>query len=79
MATPASQNVEAVGVTDEMTEALQAGTAHARAFYAGGRSTLIDRISQGEWESWDGADELALVSDPDETSLNDPSDRDLAA
>jgi hypothetical protein len=79
MATPASQNVDAVGVTDEMTEALQAGTAHARAFYAGGRSTLIDQISQGEWDSSDGADELALVSDPDGISLDDQSDRDLAA
>lgn len=79
MATPASQNVEAVGVTDEMTEALQAGISHARAYYADGRSTLIDQISQADWDSWDGADELALVSDPDGIVLDDHSECDLAA
>jgi hypothetical protein len=79
MATPASQNVKAVGVTDEMTEALQAGMSHARTFYADGRSTLIDQISQEDWDSWDGSDELALVSDPDGLSLDDHSDCDLAA
>lgn len=79
MATPVSQSVEAVGVTDEMTEALEAGMAHAAAFYAHGQVTLIDEISQEEWDAWDGSDELALVSDPDGLVLEDQSDCDLAA
>jgi hypothetical protein len=62
-----------------MTAALQAGADHARAFYASGRTTLIDQISQNDWESWDGSDEIALVSDPDGIDLPDDADCDLAA
>ena len=79
MATPVSQNSEMVGVRDEMTEALEAGIARATSFYASGQNTLIDQISQDEWDSWAATDERALVSDPDGLVLDDRSDCDLAA
>lgn len=79
MATLASQNSEMVGVRDEMTQALEAGIAHAASFYASGQNTLIDQMSQDDWDSWAAADERALVSDPDGVDLDDRSDCDLAA
>lgn len=69
----------AVEVRDEMTAALEAGVAHAAAFYSTGRSTLIDQISQDAWDMWDGSDELALVFDPDGIDLSDDAHCDLAA
>lgn len=74
-----TQAHEAVEVSDEMVAALEAGTARACAFYEGGRSTLIDQLSQDAWESWDAADEMALVADSDDVELPDEVDVELAA
>ncbi|MEA1834021.1 hypothetical protein U8607_18185 [Methylobacterium durans] len=79
MATIATEAPKAVEVRDEMTAALEAGAAHAAAFYASGRNTLVDQLSQEAWEAWDGSDELALVFDPDGIDLPDDADCDLAA
>ena len=79
MATSGSQNSEIVGVRDEMTEALEAGIARATDFYASGQNTLIDQISQDDWDGWDAGSERALVSDPDGLILDDRSERELAA
>ncbi len=79
MAMTATKAVEAVEVSDEMTLAIEAGDAHARAFYASGRNTLIDQISLEAWDAWDGSDEIALVFDPDGVDLADHDDCDLAA
>ena len=79
MATDAPKPAASIAVRDEMTAALDAGFAHAAAFYAAGRDTLIDRIAQDEWTAWDGRDEMALVTDPDGVDLTDEMVRDLAA
>ena len=79
MMAEASTAFQAVEVSDELTTALQAGVDHAHAFYASARGTLIDQISQEDWESWDGSEEMALVSDPDGIDLPYDADRDLAA
>lgn len=79
MAMTATKAQEAVAVSDEMTAALEAGIAHAARFYASGRNTLVDQISQEAWDAWDGSDELALVYDPDGLDLPDDVDCDLAA
>ncbi len=79
MATPATKAREAVEVSDEMTEAFTAAATHAATFYASGRSTLIDELSQMAWEAWDASDERALVSDPDGIELSDATICDLAA
>ena len=63
----------------QIKEARQAVGVDADAFYAAGRETLIDQLSQDEWDAWDGRDEVALVSDPDEVDLTDDMVRDLAA
>lgn len=79
MAMTATKAVEAVEVSDEVAAAIEAGDAHAAAFYASGRNTLIDQLSQEAWDAWDGSDEIALVFDPDGIDLPDHADCDLAA
>ena len=79
MVMPANQAVEAVEVNDEVMAEIQSAHAHATAFYADGRNTLFDQITQEVWEAWDAADEKALVSDPDGNDLPDDVDCDLAA
>lgn len=79
MATRAPGPADAIEVRDEMSASLEAGFAHADAFYATGCGTLIDRLSQDEWDNWDGREEKALVSDPDGIDLTDDMVRDLAA
>jgi hypothetical protein len=62
---------EPVEASDEFTTSYQEGRAHALSYYKSGRNTLVDQISQEDWENWDGLDELALVSDPDGLELPD--------
>ncbi|KQO87818.1 hypothetical protein [Methylorubrum extorquens] len=75
----ANQAHEAVEVSDEMVAALTAGAEHAMAFYAAGRSTLIDEFSQEDWEGFDASEEMALVADSDDVDLPDEVDCELAA
>ena len=79
MAMTATKALEAVEVRDEMTAALNAGADHALAFYAAGRTTLVDSFSQEDWEEWDASEELALVADSDDAELPDELNCDLAA
>ncbi|WP_046862110.1 hypothetical protein [Microvirga massiliensis] len=77
MRLPTGQAPESVEAPDEFLDFFREGRAHAAKFYASGRNTLVDQLSQDEWEQWDGADEKALVSDPDGIDLQD--DVELAA
>lgn len=79
MARTMGQAIQNVQVIDDMTAALEAAASHAASFYAAGRSTLIDQISQADWDAWDASDERALISDPDGIDLQDQSDCYLAA
>ena len=53
-----------VDTTDELMKAIEYAKARVDQVYSSGRNTLIDQISQQEWDSWDASDELGLVSDP---------------
>lgn len=53
-----------VDTTDELMKAIEHAQARVAEVYSSGRNTLIDQISQQEWDSWDASDELGLVSDP---------------
>lgn len=60
-----------VTVADDYTAQLEAGMELAARFYASGRRSLVAAIPTEELVSWDGSDELAIVSDPDGIELSD--------
>jgi len=60
-----------VEITDEVTAGLEAAAKLATAFYANGRGTLVASFAASDVVKWDGSEEKALVSDPDEVELPD--------
>ena len=77
--TNAPHTFQAVELADEFTAELEAGTAVAAAFYAGGRRTLVATMLTSDVVQWDGSEERALVYDPDGIELADDFACDKAA
>lgn len=53
------------GLMQRVHDALRSGALSPPTAGTGPRNTLIDQISQEDFDAWDGSDEKALVSDPD--------------
>ena len=61
---------------NDLEKAMAAAQARIEKVYAGGCTTLIDKISQADWNEWDASDELGIIGDPTPLDQVDPADLD---
>ena len=69
----------AVDQSDDIAKQVTAAQKRAEQVYSSGVKTLVDEISDEQWQSWDASEEYAILmdSDLDEEDLNDSDCHDL--
>ncbi|HBN50576.1 MULTISPECIES: hypothetical protein [Thalassospira] len=69
----------AVDQSDDIAKQVTAAQKRAEQVYSPEVKTLVDEISDEQWQSWDASEEYAILmdSDLDEEDLNDSDCHDL--
>lgn len=79
MAKQMKEEAMSVQTNDVLSQAVDAAMARIHEMKGKTGLTLIDTISDEDWEKWDASDEMAIVSDPCGMDAHDHLDDDEVA